>query len=91
MTGYAMFAIEDELHSETIGQFSSREEAMMELRRLAALPWDAEPNQAPCLGWQTCGRNYELVAYDAEATPWFEVSREPILEISSAGPRWLTG
>ncbi|MBB2964665.1 hypothetical protein [Methylobacterium sp. R2-1] len=86
-----MFVIEDELHSETTGQFSSREEAMMELRRVAALPWDAVPNQAPCRSWQTCGRSYELVEYDTEATPWREVSRERILDISSAGPRWLIG
>ena len=42
-----MFLIEDELHAEQIGEFASRNEAIVELRRLARIAWDREPNQAP--------------------------------------------
>lgn len=70
-----MFAIEDEMHDERCGEFSTRERAMAELRRLALLPWDQEPSQCPCIDWRTCGRRYELVEYDTSALPGREIGR----------------
>ena len=85
-----MFVIEDELHAEQQGQFPTREQALAELQRLAAIPWDEEPNCAPCTSWRSCGRRYELIEYDDNITPWAEVSRTLLLEISAAGVQWIT-
>jgi hypothetical protein len=84
-----MFRIEDEMHAEPHRDFETRDEAMAELRRLAAIKWDEEPNRAPCTNWRNCGRHYELVHYDVSAEPWRELSREPVLHISAAGVGWL--
>ncbi|HEX6217875.1 MAG TPA: hypothetical protein VFZ35_01205 [Sphingomicrobium sp.] len=78
--------IEDELHSEQIGRFDSRDEAINELRRLATLPWNEAPNQAPCTSWRTCGRNYELVECDVD---WRELRRSSVLNVSAKGVEWL--
>jgi hypothetical protein len=86
-----MFAIEDESHAEPQGEFSSFEEALAELRRRAAMPWDQPPNVAPCSSWKTCGRNYEIIEYDTSHTPWRQLARFPILEVSAKGPRWEKG
>jgi hypothetical protein len=84
-----MFIIEDEAHAELQdGEFDNEQEAMAELHRRAAIPWDERPNLAPCTNWQTCGRRYELVEYDESATPWKELSRRPILDVSAEGVRW---
>lgn len=83
-----MFVVEDERHAEQIDEFHSREDAIAELRRLAGMPWDQEPNVAPCTGWVTCGRSYEIVEYDTSRKPWRELSRTLTLEISALGVRW---
>jgi hypothetical protein len=83
-----MFVIEDEAHAERSGEFASRDEALAELRRRAAIPWNEEPNQAPCMSWRTCGRRYEIVEYEVEARPWKELRRERALDISAAGVNW---
>lgn len=44
----ARFVIEDDFHAEQSGEFATEHEALAELRRRAELPWDKEPNQAPC-------------------------------------------
>ena len=85
-----MFGIEDEWHAERVAEFATRDEALVELRRLAALPWDEAPNVAPCTSWLTCGRHYELVEYDTKATPWHELGRTPMLEVSQNGTNWLS-
>ncbi|WP_456620173.1 MULTISPECIES: hypothetical protein [unclassified Bradyrhizobium] len=85
-----MFVIEDELHAEPQGQFQTRQQAVAELRRLAAIPWDEEPNCAPCTNWRNCGRRYELIEYDDSVRPWAELSRTLLLEISAAGVQWVT-
>ena len=83
-----MFLIEDELHAEQQdGEFATLEAAIAELRRRAAIPWNEPPNVAPCQSWQTCGRNYEVIEYDASAKQ--EVRRIPGLHLSSKGVEWL--
>jgi hypothetical protein len=85
-----MWVIEDELHAELIGEFPSQEDALVELRRLAEVPWDQSPNQAPCTSWQTCGRNYELVEYDvSSAGTWSEHQRIPALNVRQEAVSWL--
>lgn len=84
-----MFVIEDDIHCEQKGAFETRAEAVAELRRLAAIPWDQEPNVAPCTGWRDCGREYRLIEYDAATTCWREVASVGALNISAAGTSWL--
>ena len=83
-----MFVIEDEAHAEQHGEFQSLQDALDELRRMATLPWDQPPNVAPCASWRTCGRRYEVIEYDTQATPWREVRRALVLEVSAAGSRF---
>ena len=85
-----MFKIEDEIHAEPQdGEFVSFDEAMAEVRRRAGLPWDKAPNAAPCTNWRQCGRRYEIVEYDDSSTPWTELTRTEVLEVTAAGIRWL--
>ena len=84
-----MFTIEDEAHAEPQGEFETVEDALAELRRRAAVSWDVAPNVAPCTSWRTCGRRYEIVEYDASQTPWREVRRVLVLEVSVAGAKWV--
>jgi hypothetical protein len=84
-----MFIIEDERHAERVGEYGTRAEAIAELRRLTGVPWDQAPNQAPCVGWETCGRSYELVEFDSTITPWRELQRHAALKVSKAGVKWL--
>lgn len=83
-----MFVIEDEAHAELHGEYASLSEAIAELPRRAAIPWDQPPNVAPCASWRTCGRKYEVVEYDPAETPWRELNRIPTLEISARGVEW---
>jgi hypothetical protein len=84
-----MFVIQDEAHAEPQGRFQTRQQAIAELRRRAAIPWDEEPNRAPCTNWLNCGRRYELVEYDEHTLPWKELSRSLVLKVSAAGVRWV--
>jgi hypothetical protein len=86
-----MFIIDDELHAEPQGDFASFAEALAELRRRASIPWDHAPNRAPCMSWETCGRSYEIVEYDDTKSPWQEISRIAVLEITAAGIKWEPG
>ena len=86
-----MFIIEDERHAEHDGRFATFEQALVELRRRAAIPWNEEPNVAPCTGWQTCGRDYAIVEFDDSKMPWKEIRRVPALQLSDAGARWFDG
>jgi hypothetical protein len=83
-----VFYIEDDLHDEDWGEFETCEAALQELKVRARLPWDAEPNQAPCTNWRNCGRDYEIVEYDDSEKPWKKLSVVPVLEISSEGVKW---
>jgi hypothetical protein len=84
-----MFVIEDEAHAEPQGRFQTREQAIAELQRRATIPWNEEPNRAPCTNWRNCGRRYELAEYDDTVSPWRELSRSLILQISAAGVKWI--
>jgi hypothetical protein len=86
----AEFLVEDESHAEWIGWFSSFSDAVREVRRLAAIPWDEDLNRAPCMSWRTCGRDYEIVEFDDSVRPWIELRRLPILAISAEGARWAS-
>ncbi len=89
--GVPIFVIEDESHAEQIGEFGTFDDALAEVRRRAEMPWDQPPNAAPCTTWKTCGRKYEIVEYDASQTPWRQLSRTRILEVSAEGPKWEKG
>jgi hypothetical protein len=83
-----MFVIEDERHAEPQGNYARLEDAVAELQRRSRIPWDEEPNLAPCMSWRTCGRTYELIEYDDSQAPWKELRRLPALEVSSSGVKW---
>jgi hypothetical protein len=85
-----MFVIEDERHAEPQGAYPSFQDAIDELKRRAALPWDEAPNLAPCAGWATCGRSYEVVEYDTAQVPWEELRRIAVLDVSADGVKWQT-
>lgn len=83
-----MFVIEDELHSEWVGEYKTLEEVIGELKRLASIPWGQEPNRAPCTTGLNCGRNYEIIEYDTSIEPWNELNRNPVLDVSAKGVQW---
>jgi hypothetical protein len=83
-----MFIIEDEIHAELCGKFSSFSEAIAELQARSQIPWDEKPNVCPCTSWKTCEREYSIVEYDTSVKPWREISRTPVLNISAKGTIW---
>ena len=40
------------------------------------------------MGWRNCGRSYEVAEYDDSYTPWTELRRVKVLDISADGPVW---
>ena len=84
----ATFVIEDELHAEHHGEFGSLEDAVLELRRRAEIPWDREPNAAPCQSWATCARTYDVIEYDDTDGCTRQLRRIKALEISKDGVVW---
>ena len=84
-----MWMIEDEAHAEPQGEFESLDSALAELRRRAGIPWDIAPNAAPCTSWRTCGRRYEVVQFDTAESPWREIQRVHVLDISADGVKWV--
>jgi hypothetical protein len=83
-----MFVIEDELHVEWHGQFGSFDDALIELKRMATIPWDEAPNVAPCSSWESCRRDFAIVEFDESQTPWRKLRRVPVYSISAAGLNW---
>ena len=55
--------------TELSNDFGSFENALAELRRRADIPWNENPNLAPCKSWQVCGRKYVIAEYDNSITP----------------------
>lgn len=86
-----MFVIEDEIHCDWHGEYARLADAIAELRRRAALPWDEPPNAAPCTSWQTCGREYVIIEFDDAQSPCKELRRIPAFEVSAAGVKWSPG
>ena len=82
------FVIEDESHAEQVSEHPSLGNAWEALRHLATIPWDCEPNVAPCKSWQTCGRNYEIIEYETSTQPWQELRRVAGLSVSAKGVVW---
>ena len=82
------FVIEDEAHDEKHSTHETLEEAIGELKRLALIPWDKEPNVAPCTNWKKCGRRYQVIEYDTSSGPWRELRRMLALKISAEGVVW---
>lgn len=83
-----IITIEDERHAEPQGEFATIQQAIAELRRRAQIPWDQDPNRAPCTNWESCGRTYEVVEYDDTYSPWKELRRISVLEVSASGVKW---
>ena len=79
------FSIEDEVHSDfgpPPREFANIEDAIQELRRRARIPWNQEPNRAPCTSWRSCKRRWVLLGES-------EIWKEPIwVEVSAAGVKW---
>ena len=86
-----MIVIDDGIHCEHDGRFNTFEDAVAELRRRAAIPWDQEPNRAPCTSWRKCGREYHLLKYDDAQTPWKLLRGVPVLNVSAKGVEWIEG
>jgi hypothetical protein len=82
------FIIDDERHAERQGEYQDFDQALAELKRRAKIPWNQPPNVAPCTGWRTCGRMYEVVEYDDSETPWKQLRRTLVLEVSASGVKW---
>jgi len=81
-----MFGIDDEADSEPQeGKFYTREQATSELERRALIPWNEEPNRAPCTNWRNCGRRYVILEWNQEGD---ELSREFILAVSAKSVEW---
>ena len=84
------FVVDDDLHSEGISTHDSYAEALAKIESLSLLPWDQEPNAAPCTNWRNCGRRYEIAEYMVnDSNQWEELNRTRILELSAAGTIWL--
>jgi len=87
-----MFVIEDEWHAELEeGEYMTLESAIDELRRRSEIPWDEQPNQAPCISWRTCGRSFVVLEYDGSMKPWRELRRHTVLEVTAKGVKWMPG
>lgn len=85
------FLIEDESHAEWQSVHDTFEAAVRELERLARIPWDEDPNRAPCQSWRTCGRRYQIIEYDESSKPWKNLRRVPALDVSVQGVVWYEG
>ncbi|MES2772499.1 MAG: hypothetical protein V4623_11125 [Pseudomonadota bacterium] len=84
-----MFVIEDESHAEWCAEFPSFYAALSELQRRSHIPWHSEPNVCPCMSWRTCGREYNILEFDQGSER--EISRVPVLSVSSKGVAWKNG
>lgn len=79
------FVIEDQSHAEYHWEFDSFDNALKELKRISLIPWNKKPNRCPCISWETCNRDYEIIEY----TNGNEVDRKEIVEIWSKWIKWI--
>jgi hypothetical protein len=84
-----MFLIEDEIHAEPQGKFSTYDLALAEIKRRSTIPFEQSPNKCPCTNWENCERLYQIVEYNVLTIPWIELSRKDILKISPEGIQWV--
>jgi hypothetical protein len=85
-----MFIIEDDFHAEFIGEkFDTFDSAILELRKISAVPFGNIPNKPPCVDWQNCQRDYQIVEYDDTQTPWKLIAKTQVLNISASKSVWL--
>jgi hypothetical protein len=83
--------IEDDIHGEQEGPFSTFADALAELRRRAAMAWDSPPNKSPCASWESCGREYCILQYDERAQPPRLLRKAHVLDVSAKGVVWIEG
>ena len=83
-----VFVIEDDVHAEWCGRYSSFDDALAELEVRSRTAWNEKPNVCPCKSWRTCGRAYAIVEFDTSEKPWSEVNRTSVLTVSSEGTQW---
>lgn len=83
-----IFVVEDEVHAEWQGKFNSFDDAFAELQVRASVAWDKSPNRCPCVSWRACGREYAVVEFDSEISPWKEIGRTLILSVNATGFTW---
>jgi hypothetical protein len=85
-----MFIIEDDFHTEFIGEkFNTFDSAILELQRISTIPFSSPPNTPPCVDWQNCQRDYQIVEYDDTQTPWKLIAKTQVLHISASKIMWL--
>ena len=87
-----LFVIDDDIHCDLWSTFPTFELALAELRRRAQLPWDQEPNRAPCKQWRTCGRRYVVMELEnSQEIPRKVLRRDIVLKVSAGGAEWAEG
>lgn len=79
------YVIEDQIHCETISESEDISDIIKELERLSHLPWNEDKNLAPCMSWEKCWREYEIIEYIIVQNNWTELNRERIFDINSSG------
>lgn len=88
---YKRFVVEDRAHADVIGEYAELDEALAELRRRAAIPWNEPPNRTPCSEWATCRREYQVCEVAGTQIIWEELRCYMVLEVSPAGVKWAKG
>lgn len=83
-----VFWVEDEIHADGIGEFTTFDEAVDELRRLEKVSWDEQPNTPPCGNLKTCGREYVIIEYNADDTPYDKLNETYVLSTAATGNTW---
>lgn len=87
-----MIVIDDNIHCDLWSMFKTFEDAITELRRWAAIPWDEPPNRAPCDRWRECGREYVVMEVEvSQPPPWKRLRRVAVLKVSAEGVEWVSG
>ncbi|HUG66417.1 MAG TPA: hypothetical protein VMM76_01620 [Pirellulaceae bacterium] len=84
----ASFNVYDDIHCDLCGKFCTFAEALAEIRRRCAIPWDQLPNRAPCKSWKTCGRKYRIREYSSPTSDRLLNSTD-ICDINADGIKWL--
>jgi len=85
----AMFFIIDDDHQDMLGEYTSLDFGLAELYRLAGIPYDEDPNRAPCTSWAGCGRAWTL--YDDRVGRGVDLRVVATLTTSQSGHEWSVG